>query len=114
VLRPVLDAHLGAFDEARHVLARILQPAALREPASAGCSCVERCGDGLDNDCNGTADEASCVTCLDHEICGDGIDNNCDCVVDNCPSEEICGDGIDNDNDGFTDGDDPACFVIIR
>jgi len=78
------------------------------------CSCVERCGDGLDNDCNGTADEASCVTCLDHEICGDGIDNNCDCVVDNCPSEEICDDGIDNDNDGFTDGDDPACFVIIR
>ena len=78
------------------------------------CSCVDRCGDGLDNDCNGTADEASCVTCLDHEICGDSIDNNCDCVVDNCPSEEICGDGIDNDGDGFTDGDDPACFVIIH
>lgn len=78
------------------------------------CSCVERCGDDLDNDCNGTADEASCVSCIDHEICGDGIDNNCDCVVDNCPSQEICGDGIDNDGDGFTDGDDPACFVIIR
>jgi len=78
------------------------------------CSCVERCGDNLDNDCNGTADEASCTTCLDHEICGDGIDNNCDCVIDNCPSEEICDDGIDNDGDGFADTDDAACFVIIR
>ena len=68
------------------------------------------CGDGLDNDCNGTADESSCVTCGLVEICGDGIDNNCDCVTDNC-NDEICDDGIDNDGDGLTDDDDPACVV---
>lgn len=78
------------------------------------CGCSERCGDSLDNDCDGTADEAECVLCQEREICGDGIDNNCDCVVDECPTEEVCGDGIDNDGDGFADADDPACYVIIR
>jgi hypothetical protein len=74
------------------------------------CGCVDRCDDGLDNDCNGTADDDQCVVCEATEICGDGIDNDCNCVTDNC-NDEICGDGIDNDGDGLTDDDDPACVV---
>jgi hypothetical protein len=74
------------------------------------CRCTDECGDGLDNDCDGTADESDCTTCSPTEICGDGIDNDCDCVVDEC-NDEICGDGIDNDGDGLTDDQDPRCSV---
>jgi hypothetical protein len=74
------------------------------------CGCQDVCGDGLDNDCDGTADESSCVACQASEICGDGIDNDCNCVTDDC-NDEICDDGIDNDGDGLTDNDDPACIV---
>jgi hypothetical protein len=74
------------------------------------CGCVDRCDDGLDNDCNGTADDDECVVCEATEICGDGIDNDCNCVIDNC-NDEICGDGIDNDGDGLTDDEDPTCVV---
>jgi hypothetical protein len=73
------------------------------------CRCVDVCGDDIDNDCNGVADEAGCVSgCADREVCGDGIDNDCDCVIDDC-SAEVCGDGADNDGDGRADADDPAC-----
>jgi mono/diheme cytochrome c family protein len=72
------------------------------------CACVDVCGDALDNDCDGTADEADCSQCQAEEICGDGIDNDCDCVIDDC-NVEICGDGIDNDGDGKTDSLDPQC-----
>lgn len=72
------------------------------------CGCVEICGDGIDNDCNGIADEPGCSVCAPVEVCGNGKDDNCDCVVDNCTGE-ICNDGIDNDGDGLADGDDPAC-----
>jgi hypothetical protein len=54
------------------------------------CGCQDECGDGLDNDCDGTADEAECVR---------------------CEQAEICGDGIDNDGDGAIDVDDAACAV---
>lgn len=75
------------------------------------CLCVDICGDGLDNDCDGTADEADCVAkCEPAEICGNGKDDDCDCVVDDC-NKEICGNGIDDDGDGLIDGDDPACAV---
>jgi WD40-like Beta Propeller Repeat len=74
------------------------------------CRCQDECGDGLDNDCDGTADEADCATCEAAEICGDGIDNNCDCVIDDC-NVEICDDGVDNDGDGLADSEDPACIV---
>jgi hypothetical protein len=74
------------------------------------CGCYDVCDDGLDNDCNGTADESACVECAASEICGDGIDNDCNCVTDDC-SDEICGDGIDNDGDGLTDDQDPTCIV---
>ena len=74
------------------------------------CKCVEICGDDLDNDCNGVADEATCSVCGPSEICNDGIDNNCDCVVDNC-NVENCGNGTDDDGDGLVDADDPVCQV---
>jgi hypothetical protein len=75
------------------------------------CLCVDICGDGLDNDCNGTADEATCIAkCGTTEICGNGIDDDCDCVVDDC-NKEICDNGIDDDGDGLIDGADPACAV---
>jgi hypothetical protein len=72
------------------------------------CGCVEICGDGLDNDCDGVADEPECSVCSAVEVCGNGKDDNCDCVVDNCTGE-ICNDGIDNDGDGLADGNDPSC-----
>jgi hypothetical protein len=75
------------------------------------CLCVDVCGDGIDNNCNGTADEAMCSECGPVEICDDGIDNNCNCVVDECV-QEICDDGIDNDGDGLADGADPSCFIV--
>lgn len=80
--------------------------------ADKQCLCQDICGDGLDNDCDGTADEDDCVgECLETEICGDGVDNDCDCVVDECVAE-ICDDGIDNDGDGQVDEDDPACPLV--
>jgi hypothetical protein len=74
------------------------------------CYCAEFCGDRLDNDCDGTADEDDCVVCEAAEICGDGIDNDCDCAVDDC-IEEICDDLFDNDNDGLTDLEDDDCLI---
>lgn len=74
------------------------------------CKCVDVCGDDLDNDCNGTADEATCSVCGPSEICGDGIDNNCDCVVDNCDVED-CTNGVDDDGDDLVDAEDPLCQI---
>ena len=74
------------------------------------CRCNEICGDQIDNDCDGSADEPDCVaSCTDREICDDGIDNDCDCVIDNC-SKEICDDGVDNDGDKRADAMDPSCM----
>lgn len=72
------------------------------------CRCVDVCGDSLDNDCDGTADEQDCSVCQAEEICGDGLDNDCDCVIDDC-NLEICDDGVDNDGDGNVDKDDLEC-----
>jgi hypothetical protein len=51
--------------------------------ATAGSVAVEICN-GIDDNCNGTADEGlTTCTCLSQpEVC-DGIDNNCDGTVDN-------------------------------
>ena len=57
------------------------------------------CTDGIDNDCDGTADAAdtSCaVVCVPaQEVC-DGLDNDCDGVIDNgiAPVAISCGTGI--------------------
>ncbi len=80
--------------------------------ADKQCLCQDVCGDGIDNDCNGTADGAGCVDeCLDKEICDDGVDNNCNCLIDECVAED-CDDGVDNDGDGLADDEDPACIVV--
>jgi hypothetical protein len=76
------------------------------------CRCQDECGDGLDNDCDGTADEDDCVVCQSEEICDDGIDNNCDCVIDDCGGMEICDDGIDHDGDDLADAADPSCSLV--
>ena len=84
-----------------------------------GISEPERCGDGVDNNCDGSVDEG-CETCEDSdgdgyclgeldcddrdasthtnaaERCGDGVDNNCNGVID-----EDCDGCIDADGDGF-------------
>jgi hypothetical protein len=75
------------------------------------CKCVEICGDGIDNNCNGVADEGDCQVCGPVDIPGNGKDDNCDCIIDNAPSPEICNDGIDNDGDGLIDSADPTCGV---
>ena len=73
------------------------------------CLCAELCADGVDNDCDGVADESDCrATCDARETCGDGLDNDCNCAVDDC-SIEVCDDGLDNDGDGAADADDPSC-----
>jgi hypothetical protein len=74
----------------------------------ARCRCVEACGDLLDNDCDGVADEDDCSQCAAEEICGDGIDNDCNCVIDEC-NHEVCDDGLDNDGDGNVDLADVSC-----
>lgn len=72
---------------------------------------AETCGDGVDNDCDGTADEGCCVP--SSEVC-DGIDNNCDGQVDegtknacggcgSAPNEGPVCDGVDNDCNGLID-----------
>ncbi len=79
---------------------------------------TERCGDNLDNNCDGQVDEG-CSTCTDDdrdgycagddcddtnstinpgaaEFCGDNVDNNCDGQVD-----ENCDTCVDADQDGY-------------
>jgi hypothetical protein len=50
------------------------------------CRCSEICGDGIDNDCDGVADESDCQVCQPTEdaTCNNGKDDNCDCEIDNC------------------------------
>jgi hypothetical protein len=62
---------------------------------------AEVCGDGLDNDCDGQADEG-CTTCVPApEVCGDHVDNDCDGRTD----EGCLGDRVwyDRDLDGVQD-----------
>ncbi len=77
----------------------------------------EICEDGVDNDCNGLADD-------DDPICGgppadstdsdnDGFpdDQDCDPFDDSIypGAPEICDDGVDNDCNGLADNEDPIC-----
>ncbi|MBU0550384.1 trypsin-like serine protease [Myxococcota bacterium] len=91
---------------------------------------AEVCGDGVDNDCDGLADEGCDPPCGAQEICGDGLDNNCDGVAEegcdapcvDADGDEACApvdcdearpdvapgrpelcDGVDNNCDGVVD-----------
>ena len=84
---------------------------------------AEVCGDGLDNDCEGTADDGcvclpgSAAACYGGPagtdgigVCASGV-QTCNasgtgygvCVGDVTPVAEVCGDGLDNDCDGIFD-----------
>lgn len=76
--------------------------------------------DGIDNDCDGMADEddqnAPCQTqpCMTDDADSDGVtvaagdcdDHNADVFGGTSPHAEICGDGLDNDCDGVADRTD--------
>lgn len=102
---PALPAFWAPFQNLAHGNHR-----AFWSPQDTGsrCGCLEICGDGADNDCDGSTDEADCSVCAEREVCDDGIDNDCDCVIDDC-SVEICDDGVDNDGDDFVDAADLSC-----
>ncbi|MBL7059131.1 DUF4215 domain-containing protein [Candidatus Pacearchaeota archaeon] len=95
---------------------------------------LEICGNNVDEDCDGVANDCACsdgdqdgygvlgssectypgvIDCNDTnsninvgiiEICGNEIDDNCNKQIDE-PVEEFCGDDADNDCDGLIDED---------
>jgi hypothetical protein len=81
-----------------------------------GCVPAAEVCDGLDNDCNGVADDnpsdagAPCATGMPG-VCADGVTacnaNTLDCVVSVGASAESC-DGVDNDCDGAVDNGNPG------
>src|SRR5262249_47427995 len=65
----------------------------------------EACGDGVDNDCNGTVDDG-CGCVPSPEVCDDGKDNDCDGVVANgCKGNTTGGDAGGTDSGKVTGGD---------
>ncbi len=83
------------------------------------------CGDGIDNDCDGNADEDCVCTPGASQACITGLDGACSAGNQTCdaghawspclpsagPSSEVC-DGIDNDCDGNAD-DDGVCTCTV-
>jgi hypothetical protein len=77
----------------------------------------EICGNALDEDCDGTADELCGCTPVP-EVCRNGIDDDCDgerdepaCSPDWPPAcgEELCDDGVDGDCDARIDESCDLC-----
>lgn len=88
-------------------------------PALPETTIAGQCGDGLDNDCDGTTDDGCQCVPGETRACGTRMCMNgtqtCDslgrwgqnCAGATVPSRELCGDGIDsdcdgNDNNGYT------------
>jgi hypothetical protein len=74
----------------------------------------EICGDGVDNNCDGTIDEAGCA-CPDSDgdghtasVCGGTDCNDADPAI-NPAAAEVCNDEIDNDCDAQSDCNDVDC-----
>ena len=81
---------------------------------------AERCGDGVDNDCDMTIDDGCPgVDCVDKD--GDGWGVGSQCEVADCDDNEaarhpwageVCGDNIDNDCDGTVDDGCPGVDCV--
>jgi hypothetical protein len=78
--------------------------------ASGACACANatelRCGDGVDDDCDGKVD------CGDSECAADPACAACAASPACEAHEHSCTDGMDNDSDGLADCRDPDCFLI--
>ncbi|MCA9670289.1 MAG: putative metal-binding motif-containing protein, partial [Myxococcales bacterium] len=82
----------------------------------------EICGDGIDNNCNGTIDDGCPgVDCKDND--GDGWGVGKDCAIQDCDdndpkvhpyAKEECGDGKDNDCDGTVDDGCPGVDCVDK
>jgi hypothetical protein len=97
----------------------------------------EHCGDGIDNNCNGSIDEEGALDCRKYYYDRDGdgsgttafkclcrpegpyrtLTSN-DCNDDNkdisTRAGENCSDGVDNNCNGLIDGQDPACSKTLN
>ena len=77
----------------------------------------EICGDGLDNNCDGSVDEG-CPCDFDNKpfgVCGTATldaGGGCQQPAGYEMGETSCGDGVDNDCDGLVDALDPSCDVM--
>ncbi len=68
---------------------------------------AERCGDGIDNDCNGEIDDASLCRCIPiPEVCANDIDDDCDGDID----EPACQPVFDEECQPSTG---PQCFARV-
>ncbi len=96
-----------------------------------GPGVMERCRNGIDDDCDGLVDcedvtacapDPACSCTPTPELCGNGVDDDCDflrdCEDPDCfsdpgcvcvPSPEMCANGADDDCDGLVDCADPEC-----
>jgi|GEM_PF-2212555 len=95
----------------------------ITDPAAADACKFQRCTDGVDNDCNGLADNAD-PACLIY-LCNNGQQDDretyldvggiCDFIrpvaVEN--NTTLCSDGYDNDGNGLADEFDPNCVQLI-
>jgi hypothetical protein len=81
-------------------------------PCGPGASVAPPCSTGLQSCRGGVWSGCEGAVAPSPDVCGDGIDNDCDGTIDDrcfcVPSPEACGDGIDNDCDG--ERDETACM----